>query len=129
MRKLTTVLLLLAGLCSLLEGCGTPEKTWTVFQKEWEARGEKFDYRVFVPAPIPSEKNFAHTPLLKPLLEEKWNSELTESKPTDPKKQRTATCWRAEGPTLRIHAGLEDPDDLILDLEQGLSRLSPTSSL
>ena len=49
--------------------------------------------------------------------------------PTDPEKQRTATCWRPEGPTLRIHAGLEDPDDLIQDLEQGLSRLSPTSSL
>ncbi len=100
MRKLTTVLLLLAGLCSLLEGCGTPEKTWTVFQKEWEARGEKFDYREFVPAPIPSEKNFAHTPLLKPLLEEKWNSELTESKPTDPKKHE-----QAEG-LLKIDADL-----------------------
>ena len=49
--------------------------------------------------------------------------------PPAPEKQRTATCWRPEGPTLRIHAGLEDPDDLIQDLEQGLSRLSPTSSL
>tara|TARA_B100001750_G_scaffold199120_1_gene172577 strand:+ start:3533 stop:5020 length:1488 start_codon:yes stop_codon:yes gene_type:complete len=90
MRKLTTVLLLLAGLCCLLEGCGTPEKTWTDFQKEWEARGEKFDYRVFVPAPIPSEKNFAHTPLLKALFEEEWNSELTESKPVDPKRHEQA---------------------------------------
>ena len=90
MRKLTTALLLLAGLCSISEGCGAPEKTWAVFQKEWEARGEKFDYREFVPAPVPSEKNFAHTPLLKPLLEEEWNSELTESKPADPEKYKQA---------------------------------------
>jgi hypothetical protein len=93
MRKLTTTLLLLAtltGLCFLLEGCGPPKKTWGSFRREWEARGEKFDYREFVPAPIPSEKNFAHTPLLKPLLEEKWNSELTESKPADPEKHKQA---------------------------------------
>jgi cystathionine beta-lyase len=29
----------------------------------------------------------------------------------------------AEGPVLRIHAGLEDADDLIADLEEGLERL------
>src|SRR3546814_4186510 len=28
--------------------------------------------------------------------------------PTDPRPYRTATAWRPEGPTLRIHAGLED---------------------
>ena len=76
MRKLTTALLLLAGLCSLIPGCGAPEKTWAAFQKEWEAGGEKFDYRAMVPAPIPSEKNFAHTALLKPLFDYEWNSEL-----------------------------------------------------
>jgi cystathionine beta-lyase len=31
--------------------------------------------------------------------------------------------WRAEGPTLRVHAGLEDPADLITDLERGFARL------
>ena len=43
--------------------------------------------------------------------------------PTYPEKVRTATTWQAPGPTLRIHAGLEDPDDLIEDLERGLARL------
>jgi cystathionine beta-lyase len=37
---------------------------------------------------------------------------------------RTATKWRAEGPLLRVHAGLEDPDDLIADLERGFARLA-----
>jgi cystathionine beta-lyase len=36
---------------------------------------------------------------------------------------RTARPFEAEGPVVRIHAGLEDPDDLIADLERGLDRL------
>jgi cystathionine beta-lyase len=37
---------------------------------------------------------------------------------------RSATVWEAPGPLLRIHAGLEDPDDLIADLEAGFARLN-----
>ncbi|SDH73639.1 cystathionine beta-lyase [Roseospirillum parvum] len=37
---------------------------------------------------------------------------------------RTVRPWQAEGPTLRLHAGLEDPADLIADLEQGLACLA-----
>jgi cystathionine beta-lyase len=37
---------------------------------------------------------------------------------------RTATEWNPSGPTVRLHVGLEDPDDLIADLEQGLQRLA-----
>ncbi len=37
--------------------------------------------------------------------------------------RRTIRPFKAEGPVLRIHAGLEDPDDLIADLEKGLERL------
>lgn len=36
---------------------------------------------------------------------------------------RTAEPFDAQGPVLRIHAGLEDAGDLIADLEQGFSRL------
>ena len=36
---------------------------------------------------------------------------------------RTATQWTAIGPCLRLHIGLESPDDLIVDLEQGFARL------
>ncbi len=43
---------------------------------------------------------------------------------THPERSRTATSWTAPGPSLRIHAGLEDPDDLIADLEAGFERLS-----
>ena len=36
---------------------------------------------------------------------------------------RTVTPWKGDGPLLRLHCGLEDPDDLIADLEAGLGRL------
>ena len=36
---------------------------------------------------------------------------------------RTATHWDAPGPLLRLHIGLEDPADLIADLDAGLARL------
>ncbi len=38
--------------------------------------------------------------------------------------RRDVRPFPAEGPVLRIHAGLEDPADLIADLEQGLKRLN-----
>jgi cysteine-S-conjugate beta-lyase len=42
--------------------------------------------------------------------------------PADPDRIRTATEWRAAGPVVRLHVGLEDPDDLIEDLAAGLAR-------
>ncbi len=37
---------------------------------------------------------------------------------------RTATTWNPGGPLVRLHIGLEDPDDLIADLERGFARLN-----
>ena len=37
---------------------------------------------------------------------------------------RTATTWAPGGPTLRLHIGLEDPGDLIADLERGFAALN-----
>ncbi len=36
---------------------------------------------------------------------------------------RTATNWQPAGPTLRLHIGLEDPEDLIADLARGFAHL------
>jgi len=43
--------------------------------------------------------------------------------PSHPEKLRTAKPWHGAGPTVRIHAGLEDIDDLIDDLARGFDRL------
>ena len=42
--------------------------------------------------------------------------------PSDVASMRTATRFEAPGPLLRISVGLEDPDDLIADLDAGLAR-------
>lgn len=44
--------------------------------------------------------------------------------PIHPEKLRTTTRWRTDGPMIRLHAGLEDPNDLIADLDRGLARLA-----
>ena len=44
--------------------------------------------------------------------------------PTDPGRYRSASEWPLAGPSLRLHIGLEDLDDLIEDLEKGLGRLT-----
>ena len=44
--------------------------------------------------------------------------------PTWPERSRTATTWDASAPTLRLAIGLEDPQDLIADLDEGFARLA-----
>ena len=44
--------------------------------------------------------------------------------PFDPRSYRTATAWNEDGPALRLHAGLEDLDDLKADLAEGFERLN-----
>jgi cystathionine beta-lyase len=43
--------------------------------------------------------------------------------PFDPRELRSATRWPYEGPCFRIHAGLENVEDLIADLALGFERL------
>ena len=48
--------------------------------------------------------------------------------PMDPAPVRTATAWTSTRPYLRLHIGLEDPDDLIADLARGLDRLGAVAA-
>ena len=48
--------------------------------------------------------------------------------PADPRTYRTATTWDEPGQLLRVHAGLEDIDDLIADLAAGLDRLTSVAA-
>ena len=43
------------------------------------------------------------------------------------KPHRTATNWTAEGPCIRFHIGLENPDDLTADLAEGFTALKSAS--
>lgn len=44
--------------------------------------------------------------------------------PSAPRTVRTAVPWTEAEPGLRLHIGLEDPADLIADLERGFARLA-----
>jgi len=48
-----------------------------------------------------------------------WGGFESLAIPADP--VRVARKWEADGLLIRLHIGLEDPDDLIADLEQGFS--------
>lgn len=45
------------------------KRAWEQYRKEQEAKGVSFDFNSVVPPPVPDDKNFAMTPLLKPLLD------------------------------------------------------------
>ena len=51
-----------------------------------------------------------------------WGGFESLAIPFDCTGSRTATAWDPGGPAVRLHIGLEDPQDLIADLEAGLAR-------
>ncbi len=51
-----------------------------------------------------------------------WGGFESLALPVDPASIRTATRWEADGPTVRLHIGIEEPEDLIVDLAEGLKR-------
>ena len=56
-----------------------------------------------------------------------WGGFESLVRPTDVTGIRTAANWEPPGPLLRVHIGLEDPKDLIADLEAGFGRLQAVS--
>ncbi|TCT02660.1 cystathionine beta-lyase [Aquabacter spiritensis] len=52
-----------------------------------------------------------------------WGGFESLAIPFDCSDYRTATQWRAEGPAIRLHIGLEEPADLIADLAQAFAKL------
>ena len=52
-----------------------------------------------------------------------WGGYESLALPTTGFVTRTAATGEFGGPMARLHIGLEDPADLIADLEQGLARL------
>ena len=53
-----------------------------------------------------------------------WGGFESLAVPFDCTGIRTATTWAPGGPTVRLHIGLEDVDDLIGDLERGFAALA-----
>jgi cystathionine beta-lyase len=56
-----------------------------------------------------------------------WGGFESLALPFDPTSYRSAKPWTREGHCVRIHAGLEDVEDLKADLEKGFERLNARS--
>ena len=57
---------------------------WENYKREWEARGEKFDFKDFVPPPVPDDQNFAMAPIFdatRMLTSRKWRNEHRNQHP------------------------------------------------
>ena len=54
-----------------------------------------------------------------------WGGFESLAIPANMLRARTVADWRGRGAVLRLHIGLEDPDDLIADLEQAMTALRP----
>jgi hypothetical protein len=44
------------------------KRAWETYQREWEAKGEKFDWQVFIPPSVPDDQNFFMAPIFTNLL-------------------------------------------------------------
>jgi cystathionine beta-lyase len=53
-----------------------------------------------------------------------WGGYESLIMPTNPRAVRTAIPWAETGAVIRLHAGLEDPGDLIADLAAGFERMA-----
>ena len=51
----------------------TAQQAWEKCKAALEAKGEHLNLSYFIPAPVPDDKNFALTPLMKPLLDGKYD--------------------------------------------------------
>ncbi len=75
---------------------------------------------VFKPAPLEAINAFLNALTLFG-IGASWGGFESLAIPFDCKDIRTATRWSPEGPTIRIHVGLEDVSDLVADLERGFA--------
>lgn len=67
MRRLLFCLACLATLAAIFyaEENWRGRRDWENYKREWEAKGEKFDWQVFVPPPVPDDQNFAMAPFFE----------------------------------------------------------------
>jgi hypothetical protein len=47
------------------------KRAWENYKREWEAKGEKFDWQAFVPASVPDDQNFFTAPIFTKMRDDK----------------------------------------------------------
>jgi hypothetical protein len=110
-RIIKRCLLVLAGFLGLallfrVEENWRGKRTWENYRREWEAKGEHFDFAYFVPPPVPDDQNFALTPIVAScyshVLDQKGHQlklRDTESENTDVANRLAMNIYRQKLPT------------------------------
>jgi hypothetical protein len=88
-RIIRRMLITLAGLITLLALFITEEnwrgkRAWENYKREWEAKGEKFDWHAFVPPSVPDDQNFFTTSFFTNLLKSETAMSLAWSEGSYP---------------------------------------------
>jgi hypothetical protein len=52
---------------------------WEKFKQHWEAKGEKFDFKDFIPPPVPDDQNFAMAPIWVKLIEANVGTNIAQT--------------------------------------------------
>ena len=70
LRRILIGLAILATLIAILyaEEDWRGKRAWENYKREWEAKGEKFDWQAFVPPPVPNDQNFFTAPIFTNML-------------------------------------------------------------
>jgi hypothetical protein len=102
------IVLLVVGLSYALADL-RGNSAWEKYKREWEAKGEKFDFKDFVPKQVPDDQNFA----LAPIVVRSYAANLSKSDSTpfpppvsifktDDTKKMSLTHWRCKFLTKNI---------------------------
>jgi hypothetical protein len=83
---------------------------WEKFKREWEAKGEHFDWQSIVPPPVPDDQNFAFSPV--------W---IAEEKYTFQNTLKRAEAWYGD----RIYS--EEVSNIVSQLPVSVSALVGTN--
>lgn len=94
----------------------------TVWKRDFTGASGLFGV-VLKPAPLPALKAFFNAFKLFG-IGFSWGGYESLVLPVKPENYRTATEWKEDGPVLRFHAGLEDIEDLKIDLERAFMALA-----
>ena len=105
-RILRRILVTLAIFATLIAIFYTEEdwrgkRAWENFQREWEAKGEKFDWQAFVPPSVPDDQNFFAAPIFTNMLSGKivMNPHLSDGSPAFRSGTNEVGCLGGEGKT------------------------------
>ena len=79
--RMLAALMVLLFLLFYVEENWRAKRAWENYRREWEAKGERFDFASFVPPPVSDDRNFALTPIVATSYERMLDKNGHEIKP------------------------------------------------